>query len=141
MKICKAFRKEWEKGLKDRAIVYQLRAQANWAVEKGLWNEKNFDKKLFEYWVSEWCAYLTEKQVKEYEITREQIEAAKAAGYVWEWERFNSATRYRGEHSYGLQLKPKGRTALYKAYKDWKSGCTGHDSLEYEDIIKAIKTA
>lgn len=135
MTICEAFRKEWEKDLEDRRMRYQLKAQANWAVEKGLWNEKNFDKKMFEYWVSEWKAFLNKKQVKEYGITKEQIEAAKAAGYVFEWERFNSATRYRGEPSYGLQLKPKGRTALYKAFKEWKSGCTGHDDItDYSKI-------
>lgn len=138
MKICEAFRQEWEKAIKDFQIVHQLRAQANWATEKGLWTEKNFDKKMFDYWVSEWCAFLTKSKVKKYGITEEQIKAATEAGYVFEWERFNSATRYRGEPGYGLQLKPKGRTALYKAYTDWKSGCTGHDSLKYEDIMKAI---
>ena len=135
MTIFEAFRAEWEKDLGDRRVRYQLKYQANWAMEHGLWTEQNFDKKLFEYWVSEWKAYLTKAKVQEYGITRDQIEAAKEAGYVFEWEAFNSATRYRGAPSYGLQLKKsKGRTALYKAFDSWKTGFTGHDSLDWGSV-------
>jgi hypothetical protein len=120
MKICEAFRKAWEKDITDRAIRQDIDFQVKWGLEHGTWQEKDLEKKIFEYWVTEWHAFLSRKEVTDYGITTEMIDQAKEAGYLYEWERFNTATRYRGAPSYGLQLKPKGRMALYKAFKTWE---------------------
>ena len=121
MKICEAFRKAWE------ADNVRYPGRIKWHAECTAEQEARFVKRKprsaerlhFDVWVENFHGFLSKSEVEKYGITREQIEEAHEAGFVREWERFNSYTRFGGGHSYGLQLTAKGKTALFKAFGSW----------------------
>lgn len=118
MKICEAFRKAWETDCMDYRWARRIKDGAN--ARRGFKGQPKEEQRLhFNAWIEGFHGYLSKSEVEKYGITREQIEEAHEAGFVREWERFNTGTRFRGEHAYGLQLTKKGKTALFQAYENW----------------------
>ena len=121
MKICEAFRKAWE------ADNERYPRRIKWLAECAAEDEARFTNRKprsaerlhFDVWIENFHAFLSEGEVQKYGITRDQIAEAHAAGYAYEWERFNSRTRFGSSIGYGLQLTKKGRTALFKAFSSW----------------------
>lgn len=124
MKICEAFRKEWESSwITTEEHRGDLRNEIRYMIQtkKGLRNlDPESDEAYFLGWYEGACSITATMLTKRYGITREAIEAAVAAGFIKVNGYKNAMTRAGLALTDPVTLTAKGKKAIIMAYPTWK---------------------
>ena len=120
MKICEAFRTEWESIFqpKNDWKLSDDRNELHCRKQRGKDHESEWAH--FLAWHESCCYYLTKGMLKQYDIDLHQIEQAKAVGFMEERNYNNAAVRAGRIPATQYHLTAAGRKALFKAYPTWK---------------------